>query len=140
MAVRHDFSVGGVAVDEDGRIALVRSRNFKGRATWGLPKGHPEPGESNAQAAAREVAEETGYRVSLDSEEPVTAIDYWFTARDGGRVHKHVDWYAMRIVGETGDGPDAAEIDEVALLTADEATRRLTYSGERRVLREVLGR
>ncbi len=139
MPVRREYSVGGVAVDDEGRVAIVRTRNFKGNPTWALPKGHPEPGETPAATALREVAEETAFAVELQGDEPATSIDYWFTARNGDRVHKRVDWFRMRIVGETGEEPDAAEVEEVALLPADEAAKRLTYRGEKKVLREALG-
>ncbi len=139
MPVRREFSVGGLAVDPEGRLALVRTRNFKGDVTWTLPKGHPEPGESPADTALREVAEETALAVELDGEEPAASIDYWFTARNGDRVHKQVDWYVMRIVGETGLEPDAVEVEEVALLAVENAVKRLTYRGERKVVREALG-
>jgi 8-oxo-dGTP pyrophosphatase MutT (NUDIX family) len=39
-----------------------------GRDVWALPKGTPEPGESNLQAAIREVTEETGLKVAAGHE------------------------------------------------------------------------
>jgi 8-oxo-dGTP pyrophosphatase MutT (NUDIX family) len=49
--------VAGIVRDEDGRVLFMR-RADDGR--WGLPAGGIEPGESPAQAIAREVHEETG--------------------------------------------------------------------------------
>ena len=51
-----------VAVIDKGRILLVQREDFK---TWGLPGGHVEDGESVAQAAVREILEETGLEVEL---------------------------------------------------------------------------
>ncbi|SRR6266704_1975788 len=51
-----------VVVIDAGRILLVQREDFK---TWGLPGGHVEDGESVAQAAVREVLEETGFEVEL---------------------------------------------------------------------------
>jgi 8-oxo-dGTP diphosphatase len=56
---RH-LSAGAIVVDRD-RILLVQSRS----GHWGLPKGHWEPNESLAAAAAREVLEETGLMVAV---------------------------------------------------------------------------
>ncbi len=51
-----------VVVIDAGRILLVQREDFK---TWGLPGWHVEDGESVAQAAVREVLEETGLEVEL---------------------------------------------------------------------------
>jgi 8-oxo-dGTP pyrophosphatase MutT (NUDIX family) len=53
-----------ILVDRSGRI-LVQLRdddapNWPGR--WGLPGGHADPGESDADAAVRELLEETALR------------------------------------------------------------------------------
>ncbi len=138
MAVRDEYSVGGVALDGEGRVAIIRTRNLRGDPVWALPKGQPEPGESSLETALREVAEETGLAVEAAAEEPAHRADYWYTARDGARVHKRVDWFLMRITGETGAGPDAVEVEDVALLDPASAGRRLTYRGEQEALRMTL--
>jgi 8-oxo-dGTP diphosphatase len=55
--------VGGVAVDPDGRLLLVRRANEPGRGLWSVPGGRVEPGEDDAAALTREMAEETGLTV-----------------------------------------------------------------------------
>jgi 8-oxo-dGTP diphosphatase len=52
--------VGGITFDDDGRLLLVRRRNDPGSGLWSVPGGRVEPGESDAQAIVREMAEETG--------------------------------------------------------------------------------
>jgi 8-oxo-dGTP pyrophosphatase MutT (NUDIX family) len=50
-------SAGGIVLGEHGTIAMVQNR----RGTqWLFPKGHVEPGETDEQAARREILEETG--------------------------------------------------------------------------------
>jgi 8-oxo-dGTP diphosphatase len=41
-------------------VLLVRRRNPPDAGLWGFPGGHVDPGETALQAAARELAEETG--------------------------------------------------------------------------------
>jgi ADP-ribose pyrophosphatase YjhB (NUDIX family) len=50
--------------DEDGRLLLVRQCH-EGRDIWMPPGGGMEAGENAAQAAAREVREETGLAVEI---------------------------------------------------------------------------
>ena len=64
-------------------LAVVRVRD----EILALPKGHPEPGEATAEAALREVREETGLTAELV--EKLGDIRYWY-ARDGERVLKVV--------------------------------------------------
>lgn len=43
-----------------GQVLLVQRRNPPDAGLWGFPGGHVEPGETALDAAARELAEETG--------------------------------------------------------------------------------
>jgi 8-oxo-dGTP pyrophosphatase MutT (NUDIX family) len=57
--VRHADAVAVLAVGADGRVLGVRQRRPAiGAETWELPAGLIDAGESPAQAAARELAEE----------------------------------------------------------------------------------
>lgn len=51
-------SAGGVVIGPRGTIALVRNRG--GNGAWLFPKGHVDEGETDEEAARREVQEETG--------------------------------------------------------------------------------
>ncbi|HET9516179.1 MAG TPA: NUDIX domain-containing protein, partial [Actinoplanes sp.] len=57
-----NFAAGCVVLDAQ---VLLQRRGDDGR--WGLPGGALELGESAAEAAVREVFEETGLRVQVDS-------------------------------------------------------------------------
>jgi 8-oxo-dGTP diphosphatase len=49
-----------VAVDDDGRIVLIRRHDT---GTWGLPGGMVDYGERVYETLGREIHEETGYRL-----------------------------------------------------------------------------
>ena len=55
--------VGAIVHDGAGRLLLVRRARPPAQGTWSLPGGHVEPGEDDATAVVREVAEETGLDV-----------------------------------------------------------------------------
>mgnify|MGYP003455781960 CR=1 FL=1 len=68
------------------------------RERWDLPKGHVEAGESDSEAALREVKEETGVDVVLLDNEPIT--ETWHAYDTYGRWElKRTEWWQMRAVG-----------------------------------------
>ena len=56
---------GAVVRDEAGRLLLVRRGREPAAGLWSLPGGRIEAGETAAEAAAREVREETGLEVEI---------------------------------------------------------------------------
>lgn len=135
LPIVQEVSAGGLAVAAvEGKIcaALILRRSRMGRLEWLLPKGHVEPGETPAQAAVREIREETG----IDSK-PVrflSSMDYWFSGPDR-RVHKVVHHFLCEAIGgeiTVEDDPDreatAARWVPLSLLQ-----QRLAYPAERRI-------
>ncbi len=86
---------------------------------WTFPKGKLEPGESEQEAAVREVEEETGLVCRLDRELPSTSY------RDGRGRPKTVQYWLMTPIG--GRLGAANEVDEVRFVSLDAARALLTY-------------
>ena len=63
MERRRVDCVGGVVTDARGRLLLVRRAHEPAKGCWSIPGGRKEPGETDAEATAREVFEETGLHV-----------------------------------------------------------------------------
>lgn len=57
--------VGGIVLDGAGRLLLVLRGHAPSAGTWSVPGGRIEAGESDAEATAREVLEETGLQVEV---------------------------------------------------------------------------
>lgn len=58
--------VGGMVVTEEGQVLVVQER-FYVQPHWKLPGGYLDPGEDIAEAAIREVLEETGIKTEFRS-------------------------------------------------------------------------
>lgn len=84
---------GAAVIRQPGQVLLIwRHRHVTGTWGWEIPTGRVEEGESPAQAAAREVEEETGWRpgplrllvASQPSNGSVDSVHHLFRA-DGAR-------------------------------------------------------
>lgn len=124
IPTQKDFSCGGVVFDaNEQKLLLVLVENLAGAQVWTFPKGHPEPGETDEQAALREVKEETGWDCEI--ERSMMDVDYFYM-RKGIRYHKVVRWYLMKPVRKTGTFAEG-EILDSQWLTPTEAKKRISY-------------
>lgn len=112
---------GGLILDGDG-LLLVRNRRRSGQLDWSPPGGVIDAGETLIDGLTREVAEETGVRVSR-WQGPVYEVDV--TAAGLGwrlRVEAHL---ALEHAGELHvDDPDGIVV-EAAYVDADACEEHL---------------
>jgi 8-oxo-dGTP diphosphatase len=132
--VGHDLimlpSASAVVFDDEGRILLLR-RADTGR--WSLPAGMLDPGEQPADAAVREIFEETGVHVVVDrvagvANHPVTYphgdrceyLDVWFRCRAVGGAPRADGDESLAVAWFAAD--QLPELDEWSKLRIDTAT------------------
>ena len=130
-------SAGGVVIRTlDGSVHILLIRDPY--RTWGLPKGHVEEGEGAADAALREVREETGLE-DLELGPDLGEIDWTFRRR-GKRVRKHCRFFLMASArGEAR--PEISEgITECRWLPVEEALRTVDYDNARSILEKGVER
>jgi 8-oxo-dGTP pyrophosphatase MutT (NUDIX family) len=131
---QRETSAGGVVfrrADGVARFLLIRDsyRN------WGFPKGHLEPGEPPAEAARREVAEETGLE-DLLLHGPIKVIDWYFRFR-GKTIHKYCHFFLF----ESRRGEPVPQVDEgitaCVWYPLEKALKTISYDNARDVLRRA---
>ncbi|MEV6906857.1 NUDIX hydrolase [Amycolatopsis sp. NPDC051071] len=120
-------AAGAVLWRRDGdriEIALVHRPRYD---DWSLPKGKLDPGETIAQAAVREIGEETGFEAVLGRY--LCRTEYTVAG-----APKTVDYFSARVASGTFAANE--EVDELRWLDAETAEKLLTRPGDVRVLRE----
>lgn len=141
-AVPSEFSAGGLVYRKRAGTCMVvlaaRRHSGSGVLLWTLPKGHLDPGETPAEAARREVREETG--IDAEVERPLGDVTYWYVRRDAPgrprRVLKQVRFFVMRHRGgRFGDRDD--EMDAVRWFSLERAEACAARENERRLLRRA---
>ncbi len=116
-------------------IVPVR-RDARGNKVLALPKGHPDGDESAEQAAAREVAEETGVTAQLIDKLGDVRYSY---ERNRRRIAKRVSFFLFEY--ESGDVADHDhEIEDARWIPLEQAREELTYDGEREMIDRALSR
>lgn len=157
--LNREFSSGG-AVFRQGKWLITRSAKskFYPETYWRLPKGWidnvtPEiPGpmasgkvradeESLQKSALREVREEGGVEIRVVKK--IGTEKYFFNAPGKGlpagrqaRILKFVTFYLMEYIRDLTEGC-GEETSEIAWLPFDEAYERLSFLGEKQVLKKA---
>ncbi len=130
--MKREFSAGGAVVRRirgEWRLAAICPGGKSG--VWALPKGNLGPGERAADAAAREVREETGIEARLV--EKLGDVRYVYTW-EGERVFKVVSFFLLHATGgRIGELPPGMEVEvaEARWVPLDDAPAVLAYGGER---------
>jgi 8-oxo-dGTP pyrophosphatase MutT (NUDIX family) len=135
LPVVDETSAGGLVVETHRggpRVAVILRRNRAGRLEMCLPKGHLEGRETPAEAAVREIREETGIIGTVRT--PLGVIDYWFSGEDR-RVHKVVHHFLLRAEGGeiSVEGDPDHEAEDARWVPLDELPERLAYPNEQRL-------
>jgi 8-oxo-dGTP pyrophosphatase MutT (NUDIX family) len=128
-ADEREFSAGGVVVRKFRGRPYIAAVRVKGGEVLALPKGHIDPGETPAEAATREVREETGVHATLI--EKLKDIRYWYV-RGGKRIFKQVSFFLFRYRSGSLSDHDH-EVVSAEWVPLDEAPKLLSYRGEREV-------
>jgi 8-oxo-(d)GTP phosphatase len=126
------LAAGGVVWrhDGDGRLEVVLVHRPR-YDDWSLPKGKLDPGETDEEAALREVEEETSVVAVLGPELPTT------TYLDRSGKTKRVRYWAMTVA--SGSPVGANEVDAAEWVPIKEAAKRITYERDIGVLKALPG-
>ena len=128
--MRKEKSCGALVVrriGEEPEILLIKHNG----GHWAFPKGHVEAGETEEQTAYREVLEETGLKVKLD-----TRYREMVTFSPAPRTMKDVVYFAATV--ESGvETPQLTEVSDVRWVPFSEANRYITFENDRHLFETV---
>ena len=130
--MKKEKSCGAVVyrMGENGpEILLIKHKNG---GHWAFPKGHVEKKETESETALREIWEETGLKVELD-----TKFRKMVTYSPKPNVMKDVIYFAGEAKQENAR-PQPEEVLKISWKVPEEALELVTYATDREVPQEFL--
>jgi len=138
--VNKEFSAGAVIFKKEGEDILFLVIYSRRNNIWGFPKGHIESGESEKDAAIREIKEETGLDSLRFIEGFSEKIMYKTISKrlpfKGQRIEKYVTYFLCK----TRDQciiVDGREITDYRFLTLGEAEKLVRFKNLVSILRKA---
>lgn len=129
------YAAGAVLWREENKKLLVALIHRGRYHDWTFPKGKVDPGETLAEAAVREVREETGLRIKLGV--PLETVSYPLDKTKTKVVHYWAARVSDQSLGNSKFKP-SEEVSEVLWLAPEEAFGKLSYQHDRELLQEIL--
>ena len=114
MQKSREKSAGAVVIKNNNVLVIKRDDG-----SYGLPKGHIEKNETKKEAAAREVLEETGFRVTIGKRLKIIS-----------RANKDITFFQATLVG----GKKKRNALFVPIL---HAAKKMKYPDEQRLLKRI---
>jgi 8-oxo-dGTP diphosphatase len=129
------FAAGAVCWREVGKDLMVAIIHRGRYQDWSFPKGKVDSGETLAEAAVREIKEETGLKVKLGV--PLSTVSYPIDKGKTKVVHYWATKVSDKALANSKFKPDE-EVSEVVWVKADQAFEKLSYKHDRELLQEVI--
>ena len=132
--MKDEYSYGVIPLRQDADGIKVLLILHKGGRHWAFPKGHKNPGETDYQAAQRELKEETGLTIlQILNELPYTESYRFYKFQD--KVCKTVSYYPAFVEGILKLQPE--EIVDARWVALVDASRHLTFKEAREICSKV---
>ena len=130
--MKKEKSCGAVVYRQGETGVEVLIIKHKNGGHWAFPKGHVEKKETEPETALREIKEETGLKVELD-----TGFREMVTYSPKPNVMKDVIYFAAKAKKDSAR-PQPEEVLELRWEPPQEALALVTYATDREVLQVFL--
>ena len=129
--MRREKSCGALVLCREGgewKMLLTQNRNG---GHWAFPKGHVEAGETEKETAIREVLEETGVSIVINTD---FRTETQYSPASG--VIKDVVYF-LCVVSSMETVRQEEEIDAICWMTLSQAEKRVTFERDKEIVREA---